>query len=454
MNLPAPTNLNAVLDSSNVVNLTWADNSKKETGFEIQQKVDAGTFTTFAKAPANATSLNGFVVAVGHTYAYRIRALQGGHLSPWSNVAIVQALEPAITYGWVTTPIVNVGFVFPTKIASSGALNCAILRNVNWSDKLTVFWFTDAGAWTTMDVPFPGDTGRIGTAHCALAGNVLYLLTQGASPELFKVTEYSVGTLNANGIPMSLSFFAEFSFGDADSRNGQMLIRSDGSPVAIVDNQGGAGIVYVASKPVGGIWKANSAAMGAWLGGDRAHLSSAIVNPSTGFVEFYQSGDGEHKIMCSIITSVDPLVFTVTYLGPSDGFLAPGGENVFSETASQPNGATILAYCNDNWTQVGNVAFAPMIGIDVAAKQLLGQTEPMIHSLPVGLCANPSLALFYFSGTALRENFNGADVQIADDCGSYGFNPQRRQLAIQTSTNAVNLVQWKASKPSPSVLDT
>ena len=44
----APSNLAATITGGNQANLTWTDNSGNETGFRVERKVGAGSYTTLA----------------------------------------------------------------------------------------------------------------------------------------------------------------------------------------------------------------------------------------------------------------------------------------------------------------------------------------------------------------------------------------------------------------------
>ncbi len=72
----APANLAAVSVSYKQINLTWADKSDNETGFEIWRSTDAfSDFTTVGVAPANATSYTDSSVASSTKYFYKVRAI-------------------------------------------------------------------------------------------------------------------------------------------------------------------------------------------------------------------------------------------------------------------------------------------------------------------------------------------------------------------------------------------
>ena len=82
----APTNLTATGASRNV-DLSWADNSAVEAGYEVERSNDGVTFYSRALLPANVTRFSDSPPSGNTTYWYRVRALKDGGFSDRSNVA-------------------------------------------------------------------------------------------------------------------------------------------------------------------------------------------------------------------------------------------------------------------------------------------------------------------------------------------------------------------------------
>jgi fibronectin type 3 domain-containing protein len=91
---PAPTGLNALAINSTRIDLTWSDNSNSETGFEIYRSPDNSVWTLVTTTAQNATSYANSGLAGGTRYYYRVRAVNGGGASAYSNSANAVTLGP------------------------------------------------------------------------------------------------------------------------------------------------------------------------------------------------------------------------------------------------------------------------------------------------------------------------------------------------------------------------
>jgi len=112
----APSGLAAAAASDTQVNLTWADNSANETGFEVQRCVGAGctNFTDRAEVDVGATVYSDAGLAAGTVYRYRVRAFNGSGDSGFTNVAEATTPggatpgTPAAPSGLAATPVSSV----------------------------------------------------------------------------------------------------------------------------------------------------------------------------------------------------------------------------------------------------------------------------------------------------------------------------------------------------------
>lgn len=86
--LPAPSNLAAVAPSATQINLSWADNSTNETGFQIERTTPGGNaYATLATVGSGTTSWSDTGLTPGVTYLYRVRATHTSASSAYSNEA-------------------------------------------------------------------------------------------------------------------------------------------------------------------------------------------------------------------------------------------------------------------------------------------------------------------------------------------------------------------------------
>ncbi|WP_353720573.1 fibronectin type III domain-containing protein [Dyadobacter sp. 676] len=115
-----PTTLVAAAVSSSQINLTWADASADETGFEIEQSTDGTKFAKIADVAANTVSYQSKALKAATRYWYRVRAKNASGASAYSNVA------NAVTLGVVTIPKA------PTALAAT--VVSATQINLSWTD--------------------------------------------------------------------------------------------------------------------------------------------------------------------------------------------------------------------------------------------------------------------------------------------------------------------------------
>ncbi len=119
----APTLLTATVTSATQVRLTWRDNATTETSFAVERSVNGGAFallnTVAAFAGTGTVTYNDNTVAVGQTYAYRVRAFNGIAPSAYTNTASV-----------------STAILAPTGLTGT-ILNAARDVRLNWTDNAT-----------------------------------------------------------------------------------------------------------------------------------------------------------------------------------------------------------------------------------------------------------------------------------------------------------------------------
>jgi hypothetical protein len=85
----APSSLAASALSASHCGLSWADNSSNESGFEIEWKSGTGAFSPVGVVPADSTVWTHTQATPGALNTYRVRAVNIGGASAWSNEASV-----------------------------------------------------------------------------------------------------------------------------------------------------------------------------------------------------------------------------------------------------------------------------------------------------------------------------------------------------------------------------
>jgi len=86
------------------VDLVWADNSARETGFQIERSTDNAAFALVGTVAADALGFTDLGVAAATTYFYRVRYTSPAGPSAYSNVASVTTTAAAPA-GWTSTDI-------------------------------------------------------------------------------------------------------------------------------------------------------------------------------------------------------------------------------------------------------------------------------------------------------------------------------------------------------------
>ena len=86
----APSNLYAEVISSELVKLSWEDNSDDETRFHLERKTEDGDFTVVASLREDNTEYSNRRLQPETKYSYRMRALNDAGYSPYSNEVTVK----------------------------------------------------------------------------------------------------------------------------------------------------------------------------------------------------------------------------------------------------------------------------------------------------------------------------------------------------------------------------
>ena len=123
----APDTLTAASASSSQINLTWADRSTNETGFQVERSINGGsTFSLIATAGANAVAYSNTGLTANTTYVYRVRAINADGSSAYSNTA--QATTPQ------AVPAVPGSFAGAAQYTGTGKNKTLNAISLTWLD--------------------------------------------------------------------------------------------------------------------------------------------------------------------------------------------------------------------------------------------------------------------------------------------------------------------------------
>jgi len=99
----APSSLGASAAGSSQVDLSWNDNSNNETGFEVERSTNGTSFSLATTTSAGVESWSDTGRAANTTYWYRVRAVNGGGESGYTNIASATTGGTTSTSYTVTT---------------------------------------------------------------------------------------------------------------------------------------------------------------------------------------------------------------------------------------------------------------------------------------------------------------------------------------------------------------
>lgn len=185
----APGNLVASAVSSGRIDLTWADNSTTEDGFEIERCAGVGcaSFAKIAQTLANIAVFSDTSGAPSTSYTYQVRAFNAGGASGYSNTAT------AATPG---APQSHIGDLDGTTSASKNNWSASVTITVHDPAHAVVSGAAVTGTWSG---------GYAGSASCSTnAAGVCTVTTATLNRQKTSVT-FTVGTVNASGFTYTAS---------------------------------------------------------------------------------------------------------------------------------------------------------------------------------------------------------------------------------------------------------
>jgi hypothetical protein len=148
----APTGLSATPVSTTEIRLDWTDNATDETGYKVEMRTLTGDYAEILSLPANTatTVVSGLAPATG--YAFRVRAVNAGGSSAYSNEATASTnatVGPCVADS--TTLCLN-GGRFRVQVAWEKATGETGVGSVvpGASDSSGLFWFFAEDNWEML----------------------------------------------------------------------------------------------------------------------------------------------------------------------------------------------------------------------------------------------------------------------------------------------------------------
>lgn len=133
----SPSNLQATTVSNTTIKLVWADNSNNEDSFKIERRLNSAvTYTEVGSVGANVTTFTNTGLTPNTLYLYRVRAVNDGGKSAYSNVSSATTFpnppsapsnlsattisNSQIDLGWQDNSGNELGFIVERKAGSGG----------------------------------------------------------------------------------------------------------------------------------------------------------------------------------------------------------------------------------------------------------------------------------------------------------------------------------------------
>ncbi|MBA3482733.1 MAG: fibronectin type III domain-containing protein, partial [Pirellulales bacterium] len=193
----APSDL-AATAATREVSLTWQDNATNETGFVIERKIGAGSYSTLTTVGADVTSYTNTGLSDGTTYTYRVLAQNAAGSSGYSNEA--SATTP-------TAPAIPATPTGLSATASTGQVSLAWTDNATNETGYSVERRTGAaGTWAEIATPAANATSYVNNTSITAGATYYYRVrannsgTYSAySNEAFATTPVAAGVADLSG---------------------------------------------------------------------------------------------------------------------------------------------------------------------------------------------------------------------------------------------------------------
>jgi hypothetical protein len=162
--------LSAPVAQAATLTLTWKDNSTGQARFDVERKIGSGgLYGQIAQLPMGSSSYVDTSVVAGTTYCYRVRAVNDGGVSGYSNEAC------ASSAGELALTVVRAGAGIGTVSSSPPGIDCGPDCSERYPEGTVVTLTTAAAEGSTFSGWSGG--GCAGTDPCVVTGNTAVAVT-------------------------------------------------------------------------------------------------------------------------------------------------------------------------------------------------------------------------------------------------------------------------------------
>lgn len=311
----------------------------------VEVSVDGGPWQAAVGTSAWATSIDTAAWAAGtHTVAARASDAAGNTgsasvtvtLAPSSTGDDAVVTDPRGTY-WLE-------LLGRTRLATWGSVTGVLASEAFTNRK--VAWFRDAltGSTSTVDLPSDSNQGWAELATAMASPSDLWVMG-GNGPLVLR--HY---VLSGSELPTSATLVESRTFGDTDSRQGDLIVLSSGAVVAAWHQQGANGLPHgqsVAYRPAGGGWKELPRLT---FMSSRASDQVLAQHPADGSVWLFSNPDAWGSIGAARLTEAGGTLLLdwvdAYFLRDEEyGLAGPHPENPYLAVAADPaTGTLALAY--------------------------------------------------------------------------------------------------------------
>jgi len=205
VSFPAPTNLEHYKEATDIIKLTWEDNSVGEQGFKIDKKIGAGEWhVSYALLPENTVTWTDENAEVNQTLTYKVYAYKGNNSSNSLTTPIIDNTLPAptnLTAAVASESSIKLDWAYEMSGIDGFLIDCKIGATGEWIthvDSLgpNIYTYTETGLTT-------GTTYYYRVRSCYSDNYSNYSNVSADTPGIVGFIEIPTGSFNMGGMDYS-----------------------------------------------------------------------------------------------------------------------------------------------------------------------------------------------------------------------------------------------------------